>query len=375
MGRDIMDRIVDTPAPDRNSFIRYFYENDALMNIHNEVIFSVLGRYNCFAGCKVCYTEKHFKEALPKFKNFIPKEINSDIEQQWHNLFDHFKHISNIDDLFWMKHEQPHLYEWYQKHSHRFIWGSMTDNNFIRTQPIFLNELSADTKIQEISFSTSWLDKINKQEIFDMLKKLNDRNGIQKIKFILTTEDNTSLDLLSKWVEDNGIGYTCSHHDFNEITQKLNTDIPQAEHIASFDSDVFYVCRESNYLQHNGFFLTLIESIDVNNKPYYQFNEFDAVKHLSAMIQGKVDLYTKWVNQNANALDIDQNKDYFDYFKWVSNNVKVNHNYNFIPIDLLNAKHRYYHKLTNNEWQITDYGLLKNGTTDVVPLLEVHNGN
>ena len=128
-------------------------------------------------------------------------------------------------------------------------------------------------------------------------------------------------------------------------------------------------------MQHNGFFLTLIESIDVNNKPYYQFNEFDAVKHLSAMIQGKVDLYTKWVNQNANALDIDQNKDYFDYFKWVSNNVKVNHNYNFIPIDLLNAKHRYYHKLTNNEWQITDYGLLKNGTTDVVPLLEVHNGN
>tara|TARA_B100000497_G_C7688187_1_gene417565 strand:- start:2503 stop:3258 length:756 start_codon:yes stop_codon:yes gene_type:complete len=249
----------------------------------------------------------------------------------------------------------------------------MTDNNFIRTQPLFVNELSADTKIQEISFSTGWLDKVNKTEIFAMLKELNERNGIQKIKFILTTQDNNSLDLLSKWVEDNGIGYTCSHHDFNEVTKKLDTDIPQAEHIASFDSDVFYVCRESNYLQHNGFFLTLIESIDVNNRPYHQFKEFDATKHLSDMIQGKVDLYTKWVNNNQNVLDIQANKDYFDYFKWVSNNVKVNHNYNFIPIDLLNAQHKYYHQLTKVGWKITDYGLLKTGTSNVVPLLEVSN--
>ena len=71
MGRNIMDRIVDTPAPNRNSFIQYFYENDSLLNVHNEVIFSVLGRYNCFAGCKVCYTEKHFKEAMPYFFKFF----------------------------------------------------------------------------------------------------------------------------------------------------------------------------------------------------------------------------------------------------------------------------------------------------------------
>ena len=40
----------DTPAPDGINNIGYFYESDALLNIQNEIIFSVLGRYNCFAG-------------------------------------------------------------------------------------------------------------------------------------------------------------------------------------------------------------------------------------------------------------------------------------------------------------------------------------
>lgn len=368
-----MDRIVDTPAPDKNNFIGYFYENDSLLNIHNEVIFSVLGRYNCFAGCSVCYTEKHFKQALPKFKKFIPKTINPDMEQQWFEIFDHFKNISNIDDLFWMKHEQPHLFKWYKTNSHRFIWGSMTDNNFIRTQPIFINELSSDTKIQEISFSDAWLEKVYVNDILKMLGDLHKRNTIQKIKFIDTKVGNKNLNTVNEWAKHNGIAYSCSHHDFNGITQKLSTDIPQAEHIASYNSDVFPVCRESNYLQNDSFFLTLIESIDVNNKPYYQFSKFDSEKHLSYMLQGKIDLYTKWVNENNAMLDIDENRDYFNYFKWVSNNVKVNHDYNFIPIDLLNARHRYYHELTKVGWQITDYGLLKQGTQTVVPLLEVNN--
>jgi len=377
MGWDrVMERKYDTPAPDGVNNTGYFLENDALLNIHNEVIFSVLGRYNCFAGCQICYTQKHFKQALPDFNKFVPTQITSEQEAQWLDIFDHFTTVSNIDDLFWMKHEQPHLYDWYQKHSHRFSWGSMTDNNFIRTQPLFVNELSPETRIQEISFSDAWLDRVNVNEVISMLGVLNKRNSIQKIKFILTQPETDNVKKLFNWIKDNGIEDYCSHHDFQGNTIKLDTNIPQAEHIASFDSDVFPVCRESNYLQNNSFFLTLTEAIDTNNAPYYAFETFNTEQHLSAMVQGKVDQYRKWTEQYEKGLIADNNsKNYFDYFKWVTENVKVNQNYNFVPIDMLNAKHKYYYKLAEQGWNITNYGLLKKGTSAVIPLIEVGHGN
>ena len=380
----MIEKAFDTPAPSDN-FIGYFYENDSLLNVHNEVIFSLLGRYNCFAGCQICYTQKHFKQALPKFKSFIPTTITKEQEQQWFDIFDHFATVSNIDDLFWMKHEQPHLYEWYQKHSHRFSWGSMTDNNFIRTQPLFVNELSPETKIQEISFSDVWLDKMDTDEIISMLGVLNKRNGIQKIKFILTKPENQNVNKLFEWIKDNGIENYCSHHDFQGNTIKLTTDIPQAEHIASFNSDIFPVCRESNYLQNSGFFLTLTGAIDTDNKPYYTFNtphngnnDFDSTKHLSNMLQGKVELYKNWAEQykQGKIKDNGAGKKYFEYFDFVGKYVSINSDYNFIPIDLLNAQHRYYHKLVEQGWLITDYGLAKyTSGVGIKPLVEVHGYN
>ena len=110
---------------------------------------------------------------------------------------------------------------------------------------------------------------------------------------------------------------------------------------------------------NDGFFLTLINSIDTVNEPYYQFTEFSAEKHLSNMIKGKVELYNNWANkyENGSIPDDGAGKNYFDYYRFVANNVKVNDEYTFIPIDMLNAKHRYYHKLIEAGWVTTDYGL------------------
>jgi len=152
-----MDKCCDTPAPKQGNFLHYFLESDALKNLHTEVIFSLLGRYNCFAGCKVCYTEKHFKKSLPNFNKHIPQHIDKKLEQQWFEIFDHFSTVSSIDDIFWMKHNHPHLYKWYLNYDHLFSWGNMTDNNFIRTQPLFVNEMSTETEIYEITFSEDFL--------------------------------------------------------------------------------------------------------------------------------------------------------------------------------------------------------------------------
>jgi hypothetical protein len=375
-----MEHHFDTPIPDKDNFVKYFIENDSTLNIQSELIFSVLGRYNCFAGCKVCYTQKHFNQALPDFFNYVPINISTSMESKWFEIFDHFSTVSNIDDIFWLKHERPQVYEWYKQNSRRFVWGNMTDNNFIRTQPIFVNELSPDTRIQEISFSEEWLERLDPDEIIKMLDVLNNRNGVNKIKFIFQSSDQDNMAQgtakIWNWVQDRAIQAYCSHHDFRGLTTKLNTVIPQAEHIASDRCDIYTVCRESNYLMYDNFFLTLIESIGIENKPYYTFKNFDLEKHLSNMLIGKLDLYRSWVEKydQGNVLTNSLSNIYFDYFRWVRDNVKINPNYNFIPIDFLNARHRYYHKLVNSGWSITDYGLFKQGTNTVVPLIEIKNG-
>lgn len=375
-----MERQFDTPCPDKNNFIGYFYENDSTLNIQSELIFSVLGRYNCFAGCKVCYTQKHFNEALPDFFNYVPISISEEMEHKWFEIFDHFSTVSNIDDIFWMKHERPQVYNWYKKNSQRFVWGNMTDNNFIRTQPIFVNELSPETRIQEISFSEEWLERLDLNKIIKMLDVLNSRNGINKIKFILRNSNQENMlpgvAKIWDWVQDKAIQSYCSHHDFRDLTVKLNSAIPQAEHMASDRCDIYTVCRESNYLMYDNFFLTLIESIGIESKPYHVFKNFDATAHLKDMLAGKVELYTKWVEKYDQGLIVTNllSDIYFEYFRWVRDNVRVNHDYNFIPIDLLNARHRYYHKLIDAGWTVTDYGLLKPGTNNVIPLIEVTHG-
>ena len=204
---------------------KYFLEQDGLNNIQNEIIFSLLKRYNCFAGCKVCYTQKDFELALPTFNQFVPTTIDPVMEQEWFRVFDYFYCVSNIDDIFWMKHNQPHLYEWYIKHGYRFEWGNMTDNNFIRSQPLFLNEFTPETKIYEISFSSNWLNQINLHDIFSMLEQLHARNTVGKIKFIVDNikdYETPNVKKMYDWCFDRGLTeFSCSHHNFLGQTKKI----------------------------------------------------------------------------------------------------------------------------------------------------------
>jgi hypothetical protein len=371
------DICCDTPAPEQNDFVRYWFEDDSILNVHSEIIFSLLGRYSCFAGCKVCYTEGHFKRSLHKFKDFIPQTIPAELEKQWNVVFDHFSRISSIDDIFWMKHEQPHLYKWYLDNQHRFAWGNMTDNNFIRTQPLFMQDFDP-TEIYEITFSDEFLEKVDVQDIILKLNELISKHSLSKIKLILNSEDSLEqpgTKAVYDWCKTNNI-YNPAHHNFHEEHQVFE-NISQMQHVVNFESEIFPVCRESDYLQYNGFFLTLIDSIDHETKPYHQFETFDNEKHLALMLQGKVDLYKRWNDLYASG-KVQANttgKKYFEYYNWVTRHIKVNNDYNFIPIDMLNAKHKYYHKLTEGDWTITEFGLLKNNTTKVIPLMEILNGN
>ena len=53
--RDIIDGTVTNPKD-------YFLRNDNLNSVQAELSFSILRRYNCFAGCKICYIDKDFEK-------------------------------------------------------------------------------------------------------------------------------------------------------------------------------------------------------------------------------------------------------------------------------------------------------------------------
>ena len=358
-----------------------FLTVDGLNNVTNEIIFSVLQRYNCFAGCKICYTQQDFKKALPKFNQFIPQTINSDMEQQWFNIFEYFYCVSSIDDIFWMKHNQEHLYKWYQQNDHRFQWGNMTDNNFVRSQPLFVNEFSSDTSIYEISFSAKWLDQIDINDTLDKLKVLYKRNGIQKIKFIFDSEDDYQIPNFKKvldWTHDVGINkFNSSHHNFLLEMRELDSNdiVKYYDLLASDDGELFSTLNQSDYLQHDNFFMTLQQAIDVDSKPYYNFKQFDHNQHLYNMLSAKIQTYREWANRyNDGSIKPNESSNkHFKYFDWVSKHVKINSNFNFIPSNLLPSNRRYYNKIKTIDYVPTPYGLIKQGTENVVPLMEIIN--
>ena len=361
-------------------FLDRFVQTDALGNVKNEIIFSLLQRYNCFAGCKVCYTQENFKRALPDFSKFIPSVIDSELEQQWMKVFDHFYCVSSIDDIYWMKHNQPHLYDWYLKNDHIFSWGNMTDNNFIRSQPLFINEFSTETSIYEITFSAKWLQLVNIDDIVNKLNVLFARNGINKIKFIFDDESDYKLPNFKRildWTYDKGISeFNSSHHNFLGKMKYLDKGDVNVYECASQEGELFNPLNQSDYLQYDCFFNTLEQAIDTNSIPYYKLSNFSAESHITKMLKSKINTYRQWSTRyNNNEINVpEQSLTLFNYFDWVSKNISVKEDFNFIPIELLNAKHRYYHKLVEDNWMITDYGLLKQGTTQVIPLIEVKNG-
>lgn len=347
----------------------YFIKHDNLNSVQTELSFSILRRYNCFAGCKICYIDKDFEKDKNKFSRFIPKEIPKELEESWDNIFKHYRIVSTIDDLYWMKHNQPHLYKWYVNNAHKFHFGTLTDNSFVRNYDIFMNELVSYKTFPEITFSDMFLMKVDIEELIKKLEVISTRFGIKLMKLVQTNLESHEWDSVSRfieWCKVNADEFSI-HYDFTKF-DTLDTGKKEQETVfATFNSELYNICGEIDYLQYDSFFLTLPEATDITSTPYYTIeNGFDPREHLAKHLLGKITLYAKYSEKLK--YSINKNKQFYNYFKWISEHLNVNEEYNYVPILSLKNFHPYYEQLSSNGWLSTNAGLILNGTKDVKPL-------
>lgn len=340
-------------------FKKYFIQEDNLRSLQNELMFSILRRYNCFAGCQICYVDKYF-EKESKFTRHIPTEISQEYTDKLYNVMSHYNFVTTTDDLYWMKHKQPHLFKWYQEHAGAFHFGAMTDNNFIRAWDILKNEIATPKGIYEFTFSDTWLQKVGVAEILSKLEEIYNRIPISQIKLIQTNLTSLGWECIIdfvRWVRDRSINLII-HHDAKSFdTIRLDSEHQQLS-FATYDGDMYTVCGEADYMQYDSFFLTLVDSIDPLVEPYDTIEQFSATTHLPKHLNAKKDVYARYNKKLKGTLD-KNTKAYNEYFRYVSDNLTVNENYNFIPFLCFNPYHTYFEKLQNEGWIRVDHGLYK----------------
>lgn len=348
----------------------HFIKADNLNGLKQELTFSILRRYNCYAGCHVCYTDKNFEKDKTKFARYIPQTIPKELEEKWFKLFEHYNVVSTHDELYYFKTKQPHLFEWYMNNTDKFYFGSVTDNAFVRNADIFIEDIKSCLGIYDVAFSEHFIKKVNFDKIMDKLERISQKHNMIQIKVIQTTKefsDSEQVKTLKQWCESKDIIFT-TYHDIIETDTVIFFQPSQELTFASYNGDIFHVCGEADYLQYDSFFLTLEDAIIPTVNPYDVIDdEFTIERHISRHVEGKKDVYNRYY-QSIKASKNEYNKHFSDYFKYVSEKLVVNQNYNFIPTVCITTQDKLYWKLSNNGWTPTELGLIKQGTKQVIPL-------
>lgn len=360
-------------VPDAIDYKKHFITVDSILGAKQQVIFSLLRRYNCFAKCQVCYTDKLFEKDKSKFSRFVPDEIPQEMTDKWMRLFDGYYLPTTYDDLYALKHDYPHLFKWYKNYGSRMYYASMTDNSFIRTFDILMNDLDKMRGVYETSFSDTWLEKVGVKKIISMLAKLHDKNPIHQIKYITTQKESydwSSAKELKAFLDANGIGlkiYSDVLHSETVLFHKIEQEV----NFANYDGEIFTTLGEADYLQYDSFFLTIVDSINPNIQPFDVLDDdFTFTRHLPRLLNGKKDVYNRYY-QKIRFSSNEYDKKFSDYYKFVSQNLIANENYNFVPNVILEPHTNLYGKMMSEGWADSTLGLVKfTEGQDVIPLYQ-----
>jgi hypothetical protein len=374
---------LSTPKFDESTnFKELFLKDDALCNVESELAFSIFHRYTCKADCKMCYVQDEWVDDELFANKFVPAAIPPEVEARIIETFSFFDVVVTVDDLFYIKKTYPHLYEFYVRNSHLMSSSSMTDMAFIQQWNLILDEMNFQM-IYEISFSDRFLkqnDGKMSDKVLERLKIVHEKSPIQKMKFIFCDPHEYGvfeppIQQIMTWAEENNI-YVDSHDDIMQGQNKRYDDVHQeTNHLQAADNSAIYqILCEVTYMQYTSMFLTISQTIGANSIPFFDVmagDKFDASTFLVKMVRAKLNTYVyylKKIKTSCERITGNRNK-YFDYFTYVSENVVVNNNFNFIPRFMLKPFAKFYEMLAESEYIDTAAGLLRHGTTEPVPII------
>lgn len=375
---------LSTPKFDESTnFKEFFLKDDALCNVESELAFSIFHRYTCKADCKMCYVQDEWLDDELFANKFVPANVPPDVEKRILETFSYFDVVVTTDDLFYIKNTYPHLYDFYVRNSHLMSSSSMTDMAFIQQYNLMMDELDFQM-IYEISFSDRFLnlnDGKMSDKVLERLKVVHEKSPIQKLKFILcdAVEEygvfDTAVQQIVTWGEEQEI-YIDTHDDIMQGQNKRYEDVNQeTNHLQGADnSSIYQILCEVTYLQYTSMFLTISQSIAESSVPFFDImrgDKFDASTFLSKMVRAKLAMYVyylKKIKTSCERITGNRNK-YFDYFTYVSENVIVNDDYNFIPRFMLKPFAKFYEVLANDGYIDTPHGLLREGATKPVSII------
>ena len=359
----------------------HFILNDSFNNIAYDVDFSIFKKYMCKAGCKICYIQDDWLDNA-SFKKHIPikTEDKSYIERVM-NFFSYFDIVCSIDDLRFVRDQHPELFKFYQEYGSVFHVSSLTDTAIVRHLAILENGEVRPKGIREISISEYYLMNANVPKLLGMLSKMHDKAPVLVIKAILaqnSTNPNASRELVA-WCEDNGVPLEKQYEhnadkamsnsvlaSLPDSRRNVETGFTESSTYSETFGEIFPVQSELLFLMYDGFYSELKSATrDDRSSPFAVLNDFDdPVQFLPKILESKLVDYHRYTE-----LIKDKDNQYYKYFKWVIDNLIVNHDFNFVPRVAFKNYSMYYKQLVKTGQMVdTPYGLVKPNPGNIVPI-------
>jgi hypothetical protein len=223
-----------------------------------------------------------------------------------------------------------------------------------------------DLKLQsigDISVSTDFIKQVGVEKVLTSIKKLYDRYGVKKIKYIDCGHPELFAPII-EWVNKLDL-HNCVHHDFRTdhrtILHHAWTEY-QNTWVTNDDGKLMQIYRESIHLYYDRFYYSSDDASDITANEFYKIEDkIDIKDFIVNLLKGKQERYFENRNRPIE-------KKFRDYYK-KTQEFKLNSDFNFIPTFMFPKTAKFFYQMQNDGWIQTKYGLVL-PNEKIIPLIE-----
>lgn len=363
----MINNLHGVPTESLKNIKNYFCKFDCVNNLNYDVSFSILPRYLCNAGCKFCYIKNYWESPI---ENLSTLNIDETYQNRLFKFLSQFRFVNCIDNLRMLKNKYPNLYSFYLKNSSRMSYGCLTDNAILQNFDILMNEMNFRT-IHEISLTDEFVQ--NNPDVAELIVRLNYKVSIRLVKFIYTFNDKEKSDNVFRTIENNCFKTIDIIRHKNIMDDKYHNglyDLSDMElhfkPLYAENGKIFHVLGDGAI---HVYYDKLKFSTDdgASSKLLGEFGTIDdlGIDLIFKMIKGKVVKYNDYIK---NIKNVDNNL-FYNYYKFICENLVINEEGNFIPEFVLTKRSVFFNILSEQGWVDTQFGLLKEQGNKVLSVI------